>query len=162
MAERKWVVTGGDWVEYVTSRGNVARRPALVRNERWTPKHVRLIDTKPKDVVELWLRQGGYCGLCWDPLSWPGLELEGHPDEPTIDHIVPQSWGGDDCLMNTQAVHRRCNSAKGNRSSDVSWLHDDFPGRQDVVFPRTAFDEGLMYRVRRAWLYERRLDRASR
>lgn len=162
MAERKWVITSGDWVQYVTSLGNVAWRPALVRNKWWKPNNARLIDTKPKDVMELWLRQGGYCGLCWDSLSWPGLEPEGHPDEPTIDHMVPQSWGGDDCLMNTQAAHRHCNSAKGNRSSDVSWLHDDFPGRQDVDFPRTAFDEQTMWEVRELWLYRRSLDRKSR
>jgi 5-methylcytosine-specific restriction endonuclease McrA len=160
VAERKWVVTGGDWVEYVTSRGHVARRPALVRNERWKPTSERVIDTKPKDYIELWLRQGGFCGLCWEPLDPHGWD-SGDPDAITIDHIVPQSWGGDDCLMNTQAVHRRCNSAKGNRSSDVSWLHDDFPGRQDVEFPRTAFAEETMSLVRGDWLYMRRFGRES-
>ena len=32
-----------------------------------------------------------------------------------VDHIIPQSKGGTDDRENLQAVHGRCNSAKGNR-----------------------------------------------
>lgn len=56
------------------------------------------------------------CWLCGHDIP-PGLDAR-HPDSFTLDHLVPLSKGGS--LLdpaNARAAHRRCNSARGNRTS---------------------------------------------
>jgi hypothetical protein len=38
-----------------------------------------------------------------------------HPRSKSIDHIVPESLGGDDTAVNKRAAHLGCNMARGNR-----------------------------------------------
>jgi 5-methylcytosine-specific restriction endonuclease McrA len=61
-------------------------------------------------------RRGDPCWLCGCPIP-PGLDAR-HPMSFTLDHVVPLSRGGP--LLdpaNARAAHRRCNSAKGNRTT---------------------------------------------
>lgn len=36
-------------------------------------------------------------------------------DELTVDHVIPQSYGGNDNLINLRILCRKCNSSKGNK-----------------------------------------------
>lgn len=148
----------GEWEDYVTSRGNVARRPRMVLA---SDGGAAVVENGAKDVIELWLRQGGFCGICWLPLH-PRVADANDPEAATIDHVVPRAHGGADGLANVQAAHRGCNSAKGARPASATWLHDDFPGRQDVASPRVAFAPEFMAQVRRDWLRRRRAVRGRR
>ena len=58
---------------------------------------------------------GDPCARCGHNID-PGLDAR-HPMSFTLDHVVPLSKGGD--LLdpaNARSMHRRCNSAKGNRT----------------------------------------------
>ncbi|MEU2313138.1 HNH endonuclease [Streptomyces albidoflavus] len=60
-------------------------------------------------------RRGDPCWLCGHSIP-PGLDAR-HPLSFTLDHVVPLSRGGS--LLdpaNARSAHRRCNSAKGNRT----------------------------------------------
>jgi 5-methylcytosine-specific restriction endonuclease McrA len=59
-------------------------------------------------VDEAVIRQYGLCALCKQPFT--------PEDLATGDHIVAWSRGGSSGPENCQAVHRRCNSQKGNRT----------------------------------------------
>lgn len=68
-----------------------------------------------------WLRaQRLPCWLCGHNIAYEvrGPEAGKHPLAFTLDHETPLSRGGD--LLdpgNARAAHRRCNSARGNRTS---------------------------------------------
>ena len=68
-----------------------------------------------------WLRaQRLPCWLCGHNIAYEvrGPEAGKHPLAFTLDHLIPLSKGGD--LLdpaNARAAHRRCNSARGNRTS---------------------------------------------
>lgn len=60
------------------------------------------------------------CWLCGHDIRYDikGPEAGKHPDAFTLDHLVPLSKGGD--LLdpaNARSAHRRCNSARGNRTA---------------------------------------------
>ncbi|MFE7347511.1 HNH endonuclease [Streptomyces fimicarius] len=60
------------------------------------------------------------CWLCGHNIAYEirGPEAGKHPDAFTLDHLVPLSKGGD--LLdpaNARSAHRRCNSARGNRTA---------------------------------------------
>ncbi|MFJ6810644.1 HNH endonuclease [Streptomyces anulatus] len=58
--------------------------------------------------------QGDPCARCGHNID-PTLDAR-HPLSFTLDHVVPLSRGGD--LLdpaNARAMHRRCNSQRGNR-----------------------------------------------
>ena len=61
------------------------------------------------EVVAAYRRSGGLCALCLQPVD---LKMPEGPDQPTIDHIMPQSRGGGDERSNLQLAHRGCNSRK--------------------------------------------------
>ncbi|WP_406144172.1 HNH endonuclease [Streptomyces anulatus] len=59
--------------------------------------------------------QGDPCARCGHNID-PALDAR-HPLSFTLDHVVPLSRGGD--LLdpaNARSMHRRCNSARGNRT----------------------------------------------
>lgn len=58
----------------------------------------------------LLIRQGWTCEYCPRPLHFKTV---------TIDHMVPQSKGGTDHVVNLVAACRSCNSSKGARGRDV-------------------------------------------
>lgn len=54
------------------------------------------------------------CQICFeptDPNSGPSSNWF-----PSLDHIVPRSWGGDDSVGNLRTAHRWCNSVRGDES----------------------------------------------
>lgn len=59
-------------------------------------------------------RDGDECYLCERPIK---LKSVG-PSGPSVDHLIPRSKGGTHDLANLALVHRRCNSAKGNRAAN--------------------------------------------
>jgi len=59
--------------------------------------------------------QNGICPACGMPLV-PLQDLCLDQDRLSVDHVHPRSAGGADHLGNMLAMHRRCNSAKGNRA----------------------------------------------
>ncbi|WP_435215886.1 HNH endonuclease [Streptomyces sp. bgisy034] len=59
------------------------------------------------------------CWWCGKPIRYDitGLAAQRHRDAFTLDHAIPLSRGGD--LLdphNARSAHRRCNSARGNRT----------------------------------------------
>lgn len=59
------------------------------------------------------------CWLCGGEIAYwiTGPEAGRHPEAFTLDHAIPLSLGGD--LLdpaNARSAHRRCNSARGNRT----------------------------------------------
>lgn len=60
------------------------------------------------------------CWLCGHNIAYEirGAQAGKDPDAFTLDHLVPLSLGGS--LLdpaNARSAHRRCNSARGNRTS---------------------------------------------
>lgn len=60
---------------------------------------------EPYGAEEVLARTGGLCHLCAEPVDLWDIHL---------DHVVPLSWGGPDCLENVAAAHASCNSSKRN------------------------------------------------
>ena len=60
-------------------------------------------DCKLRICVE---RQSGLCGICGEPIT----------GEIHLDHIIPESLGGETTLANLQAAHALCNLRKRLRS----------------------------------------------
>ena len=90
----------------------------------------------PRDARDLWLRQQGWCGFCWQPMEWPTGRLD-LKSRPTVDHIRAQEHGGFDTWTNLQAVHGSCNSRKGARVGlHASWLDVEFPGHYVAAWPK--------------------------
>ncbi|MEW2635952.1 HNH endonuclease [Streptomyces sp. NPDC048389] len=63
------------------------------------------------------------CWWCGTAIRYDitGLEAGRHRDAFTLDHAVPLSLGGD--LLdpaNARSAHRRCNSARGNRTTTTA------------------------------------------
>lgn len=50
------------------------------------------------------LRDNGICWLC------------GLAGATEVDHVLPRDKGGTHSMQNLRAAHKRCNSAKGNKS----------------------------------------------
>lgn len=59
----------------------------------------------PERRWAIWGRDGGYCGICGDPVPYREMHL---------DHIVPVSLGGGDEPSNLRPAHARCNIGRGN------------------------------------------------
>lgn len=60
------------------------------------------------------LRDGTLCHYCQGPTL---LTYKGHPQRRTLDHVLPQSFGGTDDLDNLVLACQSCNSKKGNQVS---------------------------------------------
>jgi 5-methylcytosine-specific restriction endonuclease McrA len=62
------------------------------------------------------IRSADVCAICGEPLDKNLPKY--HPLSVEADHIVPVSKGGDpSAAENLQAVHRRCNLAKGAKTA---------------------------------------------
>lgn len=55
------------------------------------------------------------CGICGEPIDYTLPYL--HPQEFTIDHVVPLDAGGPDTIDNLQAAHRKCNRDKWHHTT---------------------------------------------
>lgn len=63
---------------------------------------------------EIFERDGWRCHLCGKPVRRDVHRL--HPEGATIDHLIPQSRGGDDERPNVATAHWKCNHRKGVRA----------------------------------------------
>lgn len=72
--------------------------------------------SEPYTLAEIAERGGYVCAVCGRPVDvmLPGSDLMG----PTVDHVIPLSWGGPDIRANVQLAHRVCNTSKGDRISE--------------------------------------------
>lgn len=64
-------------------------------------------------ITRLMSRDGMNCMKCKKPLSRKIVDPNDY-GYITIDHIIPQSRGGQDIIQNKQLMHRKCNQDKGN------------------------------------------------
>jgi CRISPR/Cas system Type II protein with McrA/HNH and RuvC-like nuclease domain len=71
-------------------------------------------------------RDKGICGICKHPIE----DIE----QSNIDHIIPLSRKGENCMENKQIAHIECNQSKGNKIIPTrkikSWIEEsDAPQR---------------------------------
>lgn len=91
-----------------------AANPESAR-EKVLRRRARLLDAfvADVDIAELWVRDGGLCGICGDPidaaLRWPDRMCM------TVDHILALADGGLHEPANAQLAHSHCNARKGAR-----------------------------------------------
>lgn len=67
---------------------------------------------EPYTLREIAERDGWRCHLCGGRV--PDRPYTAHDKDPTIDHLIPQSHGGDDIKSNVALAHNRCNWERGN------------------------------------------------
>ena len=60
------------------------------------------------DPSEVWMRAGGICGICSEPVELSGFH---------VDHIQPIVLGGEHSYANTQPAHPVCNLRKGTKAA---------------------------------------------
>jgi 5-methylcytosine-specific restriction endonuclease McrA len=91
----------------------VASKRGLARVNELLPKEKRSIrntkSTTTSDLMKLLENQQYRCALS-------GVLL--HPDNCSLDHILPVSLGGSDSIDNLQWVSREVNKAKGNTDNN--------------------------------------------
>ena len=69
--------------------------------------------TEQIDYREIYARDGWRCQLCRRSID--RRNVYPHPLSPSIDHIIPLTFGGSHLATNLQAAHLRCNIVKGTR-----------------------------------------------
>jgi 5-methylcytosine-specific restriction endonuclease McrA len=63
-------------------------------------------------------RDGDLCWLCGKPMVFDSRKNK--PDAATIDHIVPQSHGGQTTMANLRLAHKLCNNRRGSPAPEAS------------------------------------------
>lgn len=81
---------------------------------RWKVKADRLVAPSVRRYV--YRRDRWMCQACHTRVAW--TKVVPHPRAPTIDHIIPQSEGGDHNPANLRTTHFKCNWERGNRGGD--------------------------------------------
>ena len=66
---------------------------------------------EPYTLREIAERDGWRCHLCGGKV--PDRPYTAHDNDATIDHLIPQSAGGDDVKSNVALAHNRCNYMRG-------------------------------------------------
>ena len=84
-------------------RGERRRRRARKRQARSEPYTLR-------EIAE---RDGWRCHLCGRKV--PDQPYRAKDRDPTIDHLIPVSFGGDDVRSNVALAHNRCNWERSNQ-----------------------------------------------
>lgn len=69
------------------------------------------------DLDAIWRKTDGRCHLCHESvdLDTYGLLAVYGRDTATVDHLVPQAFGGDDDHDNLMPAHHGCNASRGTR-----------------------------------------------
>lgn len=67
-------------------------------------------------LTVLFNRDNGLCGICGSAVDRSRKRPD--PLSPSIDHIVPQSKGGEHSYANCQLAHLGCNCRKGDRPTE--------------------------------------------
>ena len=72
------------------------------------------------DLCEIWHRTNGKCHLCHEGVDLYTYGLIGlyGGESATVDHLWPQSFGGDDEPENLRIAHLSCNSRRGTKDPD--------------------------------------------
>jgi len=94
--------------------------PSVVRVQSFVKQRFKKVALTKRNI----LRRDGYeCQYC------------GSERELTVDHIMPQSRGGEDSWTNLTTACKRCNNAKNDRTPDEAGLKiRKRPGRPSHVF----------------------------
>lgn len=95
-----------------TCSGRCAKR---VRRRR---ERKRLRDAPNRETYTLRQvaeRDGWRCHICGKRV--PDREYRARPLDPTIDHLVPVSAGGDDTMVNVALAHNQCNWQRADRGN---------------------------------------------
>lgn len=88
------------------------RRRASNRRKNVRRRAARRLSSDHFTMAHIGERDGWRCHLCHRKVN---RKLSGmHPDGPTIDHLVPLSFGGEDTLDNVALAHRKCNLERNN------------------------------------------------
>jgi 5-methylcytosine-specific restriction endonuclease McrA len=88
------------------------------------------------DLDLIFKRDNWTCQLCGEPLD---MQAEfPHPLYPTLDHMIPLSWGGDHTFGNVWSAHFGCNIKKGNKVGHVRPLKVNGADSSVVVTARGA------------------------
>lgn len=88
------------------------RRRASNRRKNVRRRAARRLSSDHFTMADIGERDGWRCHLCHRKVN---RKLSGmHPDGPTIDHLVPLSFGGEDTLDNVALAHRKCNLERNN------------------------------------------------
>ncbi len=74
----------------------------------------------PDDITLMDVQQGGRCFYCDEPVG----------AKATIDHLIPQAYGGRDEPANAVLAHRRCNQRKADRLPTPDELDRFFTARR--------------------------------
>jgi hypothetical protein len=85
----------------------------IARDRRRAIKKAAFVENVHRKYI--YERDGWRCQLCGKRVAKD--KQVPHPKAPTIDHIVPLSWGGEHSRANTQLACFLCNSLKGDRSA---------------------------------------------
>lgn len=71
----------------------------------------------------LYSKTRGRCHLCGEvvlpPEQFGDVQLWGR-DSPTVDHLIPQSEGGDDSEDNLLLAHHGCNASRGTEHAQLA------------------------------------------
>ncbi|QSL67801.1 hypothetical protein [Nocardia phage P3.1] len=61
-------------------------------------------------------RDDWMCQLCFQPISTSMVENSNSSlGGPSVDHIIPESWGASGSLWNLRSAHSGCNVRRGNK-----------------------------------------------
>ncbi|MFG2748022.1 HNH endonuclease [Streptomyces xanthophaeus] len=104
-----YIVVGQYESSYCSRRCNRAYHKAQRRAQQ---RNARYEVIKRAAVFE---RDDWRCHLCGQEVRRKAADGY-HPANPTIDHVVPLSLGGDHVMANLRTAHAFCNSLKGNRT----------------------------------------------
>jgi CRISPR-associated endonuclease Csn1 len=123
-----------------------ARQSAIVRNKRLVENRAREKERKniikeyklegetktqqrkAVDRVLLCKEQKWRCAYCGDPKDTITEDIAVKGDGIEVDHIIPESRGGNSYLSNLVLCHTRCNRGKGNKTP-IEWMSDEAFGR---------------------------------
>lgn len=107
---RTYVVTCGECdVEFIARDS----RTRYCSEDCW-PSHKR-INISRWQRLRIYERDRWCCQLCGEKVDRRAKFTD---RAPSIDHIIPRSFGGTDDVENLQLAHRGCNSKKGNRGGN--------------------------------------------
>ena len=92
---------------------------------------------------------GGFCHLCGHPVPYPDTEKKkGSGMGATVDHIVPRSRGGTNCLTNLKLAHAFCNSLRGTSKITIEviqYVVSEYEARYYYKKHKRWFDKSEKY-----------------
>lgn len=113
----KMVTGGNSLVKYCPEHRIAIRRAA----SRASQARRRASISSPYHIEEVYELDGGVCYLCYNSVQM---------GEFWLDHIIPISRGGEDCIENVATSHAKCNMKKGSKNLEqVSLIFER------VIFP---------------------------